>query len=75
MPKEMSHPYQIHFKFKGYWAVRFNFIQIFLFANSAEPDQMPRSVPSDLVLLCFAMSHKQYTRLKWIKGQKANLGL
>ena len=39
-----------------------------LYANSAEPDQTPHSVASDLVLYCFAMSHKKDVRLKWVNA-------
>ena len=34
-----------------------------MFANSGEPDQMPRFAASDLVLHCLPMSHKKESRL------------
>ena len=34
-------------------------------ASSAEPDQTPLSLVSDLVLHCFKMSHEKEARLKW----------
>ena len=36
-------------------------------ANSAEPDQTPRSAASDLGLHCLSMSLLWDARLKWIK--------
>ena len=47
--------FQFHSNFKTY----------ILLANSAEPDQTPRSVISDLVLHCLPMSYKKDVRLKW----------
>ena len=38
----------------------------FLYANSRDPDQTPRSAVSDLGLHCFSMYHKKDTRLKWV---------
>ena len=35
-------------------------------ANSADPDQTPRSAASDLGLHCLLMSHLWDARLKWV---------
>ena len=37
-------------------------------ANSVDPGQTPRSVASDLGLLCLPMSLKWDARLKWVKA-------
>ena len=44
-----------------------NFKKVILQANSAEPDQTPRSAASDMVLHCLSMSHKKDARLIWVK--------
>ena len=36
-----------------------------MLANSGEPDQMSRSVASDLVLRCLPLSYKKDARLIW----------
>ena len=38
-----------------------------LYANSADPDQTPRSAASDLGLHCLPRSRKRDTRLMWVK--------
>ena len=46
------------------WVVIYNFIQNFkdfLWANSAELDQMPHSAAADLVLNCLPISQKKWT--------------
>ena len=40
-----------------------------MFANSGEPDQMPRFAVPDLVLHYLPMSHKKDARLIWVKKQ------
>ena len=38
-----------------------------LFANSGDPDQMPRSATSDLGLHCFPVTCLGVSSLKWVK--------
>ena len=40
-----------------------------LFANSGDPDQMPRSVASDLGRHCFPATVLGVSRLKWVKQE------
>ena len=37
-----------------------------LFANSGDPDQMPRSAVSDLGLHCLPITLLQVSRLEWV---------
>ena len=39
-----------------------------LFANSGDPDQMPRSAASDLDLHCLPFTLLRVSRLQWVKG-------
>ena len=41
--------------------------EIFLYANSADPDQMPRSAVSDLGLHCLLRSQKRDAKHIWVK--------
>ena len=38
-----------------------------LFTNNGDPDQTPRSVASDLVLHCLAITLLGVSRLQWVK--------
>ena len=63
-----------HFGLKGSLVAFFIFFFLILIehsikTNSGEPDQMRRSVASDLFLHCLWMSHKKDARLKWISGK------
>ena len=40
-----------------------------LFANIEDPDQMPRSVASDLGLHCLPTTFLGVSRLQWVKGK------
>ena len=44
-----------------------NLNRIFCKANSGDPDQKLHFVASDLGLHCLPMSHKEDTRLIWVK--------
>ena len=64
----MKFPSLIDFLFKRCFFVVFNFIQILIehsASNSEEPDQMPRTVASDLSLHCLSMPLKKHARLIW----------
>ena len=37
-----------------------------VFANSEDPDQMPRSAASDLGLHCLSITHLGVSRLQWV---------
>ena len=41
-----------------------------LFANSGDPDQMPRSAASDLGLHCLPITLLRVSRLQWVKYVK-----
>ena len=43
------------------------------FANSGDPDQMPRSAASDLGLHCLPVTLLQVSRLQWVKCEQDNL--
>ena len=54
----------------GYFELLPCFIVIHVFnANSAEPDQTPHSVASDLGLHCLPVSHLWDARLKWVEEE------
>ena len=60
----------VHFRFKGCWVVFCYFylnFKIFCKANSGDPDQMPHSAASDLILHCMPVSNKKDKRLIWVK--------
>ena len=61
LPNGLVHPYQLDesiSNFRGVWcpfSFLFYFEQIFLLANSEDPDPTPRSAASDLGLHCLPM--------------------
>ena len=71
MPSGPVHPYQLDesiSNFSGVWcifSILFCFEQIFLLANSEDPDQTPRS--SDLGLHCLLRSQKWDAKLILVK--------
>ena len=70
---------RVHFQTNGCWVAFFIFIQVLkeiLFANSGEPDQVPRFVASNLVLHCLPLSQKRtLVRFIWVKDQNAEFQL
>ena len=46
-----------------------------LFANSGDPDQMPRSAASDLGLYCLPVTHLGVSGLQWAKQCLYNVTL
>ena len=67
-----SHSYQLDESICNLRVVEWYFSFLFKiqnklpFANSGEPDQMPHSAASDLVLHCLLMSHKKDAMLIWV---------
>ena len=66
MANVFSHPYQMNESISNFRVVGLYFSFLFkfflkknLFANSEEPDQIPRFEVSDLVLHCLPMSHQK----------------
>ena len=42
-------------------------VELYIFANSGDTDQMPRSVASDLGLHCLSVTLLVISRLQWAK--------
>ena len=76
MPSGPVHSYQVDESISNFRGVTctFSFLfyskSIFPLANSADPDQTPHSVVSDLGLHCLPMSQKWDARLIWVKNLK-----
>ena len=81
MPNELFYKHSLDrsiSNIRGVWLVLILpcFIEIHVFkANSADPDQTPRSAASDLSLHCLQLSHLWDARLKWVKGNNTLLGV
>ena len=73
LPNGLFHPYILDksiSSFRGIWSTfssLFHFLLKILYANSADPDQTPRSAASDLGLHCLHRSQKGDARLIWVK--------
>ena len=44
-----------------------------LYANSGDPDQMPRCAAYDLGMHCLPITLLRVSRLQWVKGEKWEL--